>query len=118
MIEKHIVLEDIDPVVFYGVGNAHLQMLKALFPKLRIVARDNVIRVIGDEEQLSVFEEKVDTMLKHVLHYNSISEENIIDIVKGNKALMVLSFTAFPDVLSKRALLTNKDWLMHTRQKI
>lgn len=86
MIEKHIVLEDIDPVVFYGVGNAHLQMLKALFPKLRIVARDNVIRVIGDEEQLSVFEEKVEIMLKHVLHYNSISEENIIDIVKGNKA--------------------------------
>ena len=88
MIEKHIVLEDIDPVVFYGVGNAHLQMLKALFPKLRIVARDNVIRVIGDEEQLSVFEEKVEIMLKHVLHYNSISEENIIDIVKGNKAKM------------------------------
>ena len=57
MIEKHIVLEDIDPVVFYGVGNAHLQMLRSLFPKLRILARDNVIRVLGDDEQMCAFEE-------------------------------------------------------------
>ena len=85
MIEKHIILEDIDPVVFYGVGNAHLQMLKALFPKLRIVARDNVVRVIGDEEQMAVFEENVERMRKHVLHFNSISEEDILDIVKGRK---------------------------------
>lgn len=44
MIEKHIVLEDIDPVIFYGVNNANMQMIKALFPKLRIVARGNVIK--------------------------------------------------------------------------
>ena len=55
MIEKHIVLEDIDPVMFYGVGNAHLQMLRALYPKLRIVARDNVTRIMGDEEQMAAF---------------------------------------------------------------
>ena len=85
MIEKHIVLEDIDPVVFYGVGNAHLQMIKALYPKLRIVARDNVIRVIGDEEQMAVFEEQVETMRKHVLKYNRISEEDILDITKGQR---------------------------------
>ena len=47
MIEKHIVLEDIDPVMFYGIGNQYLQMLRALFPKLRIVARDNVMRILG-----------------------------------------------------------------------
>ena len=62
LIEKHIVLEDIDPVVFYGVGNAHLQMVRALFPKLRIVARDNVMRVLGDEEQMAAFEESTEKM--------------------------------------------------------
>ena len=56
MIEKHIVLEDIDPVMFYGVNNAHLQMIKSLYPKLRIVARDNVIRVLGDEEEMAKVE--------------------------------------------------------------
>ena len=85
MIEKHLVLEDIDPVVFYGVGNSHLQMLKALFPKLRIVARDNVIRVLGDDEQMATFEEQVELMRKHVLKYNRISEEDILDIIHGHK---------------------------------
>lgn len=85
MTEKHIVLEDIDPVVFYGVGNNHLQMIKALFPKLRIVARDNVLRVIGDIEQMGHFEESIEAMRRHVLKYNSISEEDILDIANGRK---------------------------------
>ena len=85
MIEKHIVLEDIDPLVFYGVGNSHLQMVKALYPKLRIVARDNVLRVLGDEEQMAQLEESVERMRLHVLKYNSITEEDILDIVKGRQ---------------------------------
>ena len=85
MIEKHIVLEDIDPVILYGAGNSHLQMIRALFPKLRIVARDNVIRVLGDEEQMCAFEENIETMRRHVLKFNRIGEEDILEIVKGKK---------------------------------
>ena len=85
MREKHIVLEDIDPVVFYGVGNGHLQMIKSLFPKLRIVARDNVVRILGDEEEIVKIEEDIETMRKHVVRYNTITEEDILDIVKGRK---------------------------------
>ena len=83
MTEKHIILEDIDPVAFYGVGNQHLQMVKSLYPKLRIVARDNVVRVLGDEEEMAAFEESVEKMRRHVLKYNSIAPEDILDIVKG-----------------------------------
>lgn len=85
MIEKHIILEDIDPVAFYGVGNGHLQMLKSLFPKLRIVARDNIIRVLGDEEVMCQFEENVESIRKHILKYNSIGDEDILDIIKGKQ---------------------------------
>lgn len=85
MIEKHIVLEDIDPVVFYGTGNAHLQMMKALYPKLRIVARDNVIRILGDEEQMAAFEESAEKMRQHVLRFNALKEEDILDIIKGHR---------------------------------
>ena len=85
MIEKHIVLEDIDPVVFYGINNVHLQMMKALFPKLRIVARGNVIKVLGDDEQMCAFEENVEKLRKHVVKFNTLKEEDIIDIVKGNR---------------------------------
>lgn len=85
MIEKHIVLEDIDPVILYGVNNTHLQIVKALYPKLRIVARDNVIRVLGDEEQMANFEENIEKIRKHVLKYNSINEDDLINIIKGRK---------------------------------
>lgn len=85
MIEKHIVLEDIDPITFYGVNNDHLQMLKSLFPKLRIVARGNVIRILGDEEEMAKIEEDIELMQKHVLKYNSITEEDILDIVHDHK---------------------------------
>ena len=85
MIEKHIVLEDIDPVVFYGINNVHLQMVKSLFPKLRIVARGNVIRVLGDDDEMERFEDNIEAMRKHVEHFNTINEEDILDIIKGRK---------------------------------
>lgn len=85
MIEKHIVLDDIDPVVFYGVGNAHLQIITSLFPKVRIVARDNVIRILGDEEQMAKLEEDIENMRKHISTYNVISEKDILDIVNGKQ---------------------------------
>lgn len=85
MTEKHIILEDINPVSFYGINNTHLQMLKALFPKIRIVARDNIMHVLGDEEQVGLFEENVEIMRRHVLKYNTISEEDILDITQKRK---------------------------------
>lgn len=83
LIEKHIILEDIDPLIFYGVNNSHLQMIKSLFPKLRIVARDNVMRLLGDEEEMAKAEEDIETIRKHVLQYNSLNDEDILDIIKG-----------------------------------
>ena len=103
MIEKHIVLEDIDPVMFYGVDNAHLQMIKSLYPKLRIVARDNVIRVLGDEEEMAKVEEDIEQMRKHLLKYNMLNDEDILDIVKGKqtkadsvKGVLVYSISGRP----------------------
>ena len=85
MIEKHIVIEDIGPVILYGVGNSNLQMVKALYPKLRIVARGNVVHVMGDELEMCAFEENLDKLQKHILKYNSLTEEEILQILKGEK---------------------------------
>ena len=86
MIEKHIILEDVDPIMFYGVGNAHLQMLKALYPKLRINGRGDVIRVLGDEEEISLFEANLKKLSAHLQKYNTLNEEDIIDISKGRQS--------------------------------
>ncbi|MBQ9498950.1 MAG: PhoH family protein [Bacteroidaceae bacterium] len=84
MIEKVIILEDIDPITFYGVNNANMQLIKALYPKLRIVARGNVIKVLGDEEEMRSFEENITKLEKYCAEFNSLKEEVIIDIIKGN----------------------------------
>lgn len=86
MIEKHIILEDVDSIMFYGVGNAHLQMLKALYPKLRINGRGDVIRVLGDEEEISLFEANIKKLSAHLQKYNTLNEEDIIDICKGRQS--------------------------------
>ncbi len=61
-------------------------MIKALFPRLRIVARGNVIKILGDEEQMCAFEENIEALRKHVLKFNSLKEEDIIDIIKGTRS--------------------------------
>ena len=85
MTEKHIVIEDIDPVMLYGVGNGHLQIIKSLYPKLRVTARGNVIRVLGDSEEMQRFERCIEQIRQHVLKYNAITEEDLIDIVNGRQ---------------------------------
>ena len=89
--------------MFYGVNNAHLQMIKSLYPKLRIVARDNVLRVLGDEEEMAKAEEDIEQMRKHLAKYNMLSEEDILDIVKGKqtkadsvKGVLVYSISGKP----------------------
>jgi phosphate starvation-inducible protein PhoH and related proteins len=83
--EKHIVIEDIDPRVLYGANNTYLRMLKALHPKLRIVARDNAIKVMGDEKAIADFESTVELLVNRCAKYNTLREADIIDIVKGRK---------------------------------
>ncbi len=85
MIEKHIILEDVDPVVFYGVNNVNIQMVKALYPKLRIVARGNVLHVMGDELEMCALQENVEKLQKHCLKYNSLTEEDILHILRGER---------------------------------
>ncbi len=85
MIERHIILDGIDPVTFYGVNNVHLQMLKKLHPKIRIVARDNVIKIMGDEDELEHFENVIKLLCEYCIKYNSINEEAIIDAVNGKR---------------------------------
>ena len=85
MIEKHIVLEDIDPVVLYGVNNVNMQIIKALYPKLRIVARGNVIHVMGDELEMCALEDNMLKLQEHILKYNTLTEEDVLHALKGEK---------------------------------
>ena len=82
-IERIIILEDIDPVVFFGTNNSNIHLLKTLYPKIRILARGNVLKVVGDEKELSSFEVKIKELEKFSIETNKLLEEDIIEIVKG-----------------------------------
>lgn len=83
MIERIYILESVDPVIFYGVNNVNMQLIKTLFPKLRIVARGNVMKVIGDEDESELFLKKIREEEKYCEEFNSLSEDVILDIIKG-----------------------------------
>ncbi len=89
MIERTYILENVDPVAFYGVNNVNMQMLKTLYPKLRIVARGNIMKIIGDEDELDTFLRKIKEIEKYCEEYNTLSEEILTDIVKGKEVAPV-----------------------------
>ena len=83
MIERIIILDSTDPVTFFGANNSNFQLIKSLFPKLRIVARGNVIKVVGDDLELAAFEEKIQELEKYCREFNMLNEEAINGIIKG-----------------------------------
>ena len=83
MIERIIIVDSVDPVVFYGVNNTNIQLIRNLFPKLRIAARGSIIKVIGDDAETSVFEQKVKKLEEYCAKYNKLPQEVIIDMVRG-----------------------------------
>ncbi len=80
-MERIIELTDIDPGIFFGVNNANLQLLKILFPKLRIVGRGSLIKVNGEAEEISVFEEKLKELEIFCAKYNHLGEDEIREVV-------------------------------------
>ncbi|MBD5191881.1 MAG: PhoH family protein [Bacteroidales bacterium] len=86
MIERIIIIDSVDPVAFYGVNNCNMHLLRNLFPKLRIMARGSVIKVIGENDETAAFEEKVKQVEKYCAEHNSITEDIILEIVKGSGA--------------------------------
>ena len=83
MIERIIIIDKVDPVTFYGVNNANIQLIRNLFPKLRMAARGTIIKVIGDDAETSVFEEKIKKLEDYCAKYNKLTSEVIIDTVRG-----------------------------------
>ena len=83
MIERIIIIDSVDPVIFYGVNNCNIQLIRNLFPKLRMAARGSVIKVIGDDAETKVFEEKMKKLEEYCAKYNKLTEDVILDTIKG-----------------------------------
>ena len=77
MNELLIELSEISPREFFGQQNEHIELLKKYFPKLKIVARGNKIKVFGDEEMLEEFDKRFSMLMDHFGKYNKLDENTI-----------------------------------------
>ena len=89
MQEKKIEIIGINPAELFGVNNSNLKHIKSFFPKLKIVARDTILNVAGEEELIDEFERKFDLIIKHYHKYNSVTENNIDNLMLEDGARMI-----------------------------
>ena len=89
MHEKTIEISGINPVELFGVNNANLKHIKSFFPKLKVVARGNLITIMGDEEVMDEFERKFELVIQHFHKFNAVTENNIDNLMleEGQKMI-------------------------------
>ena len=83
MNERNVIIDNVDAQIFYGVNNNNVNLIRNLFPKLRMAARGNVLRVIGEDSETLEFEKKIKELEAYAGKYNKLPEDVIIDIIKG-----------------------------------
>ena len=99
MIEKIIYLEGIDPVNVYGVKNARLDILKNYYPKLKIVARGDEIKVKGEENLIYEFEEKLQVIIEYFLKFKKLNDEEFEALIKGEGEILLSRKEDFDDAI-------------------
>jgi len=97
--ELVIELTEISPQEFFGQQNANIELLKKYFPKLKIVARGNKIKVFGDEELLEEFDKRFDELTGQFAKYNKLDENMIERILTSNSKADYTSSSSSGDVL-------------------
>lgn len=98
MSERIIPIESIDPRELFGINNKKLEFITGHFPKLKIIARGDMIKAIGDEDELNHFEEKIGLFVDHFNRYNRLTESNIERLL-GHEAEAVMTDSGGDGVL-------------------
>ncbi|MFV0268794.1 MAG: PhoH family protein [Draconibacterium sp.] len=98
-MDKQILLEGIDPLEFFGINNAKIELIKKLFPKINIVARGNALFVQGEPKEIKAFEKKFALILDHYYQYNILTEEIIIELMQSGVSSMEENGGSEPDII-------------------
>ncbi|MEO8210798.1 MAG: PhoH family protein [bacterium] len=77
MSEVIIPIDTFNPVEFFGVNDANLEVIRRNFPELKLVARGNEIKVIGDEKNIHLFSEKINRLIQHYQKFGSLTPDNV-----------------------------------------
>lgn len=85
MAEKILHLETVDPLDLYGVKCSRLEILKRAFPKIQIVARGHDVKLLGEEQQISDFEDKFRQVVHFLDTYNRLSDDDLVQILNNTQ---------------------------------
>ncbi|MBP5259821.1 MAG: PhoH family protein [Paludibacteraceae bacterium] len=85
MKEETLILTQADPVLFYGVNNANFRLLRILFPKVKLVARGNIVKITGEPKEVDECLDRMAAVERHIAKFNTINDETLIELVKGGK---------------------------------
>ncbi len=112
MNELKLTLEITDQVQFWGANNEHYELVKAAFPKLKIVARGNDVKALGDEAELKVFEQKFEQLVAHLEKYRKLSSNDVETILGSKKSLTTADETPTAAVNSGEVIVFGNHGLM------
>ena len=99
MTEKTISLDSINPLEILGVNDTNLSLLRNHFPKLKIIARGTEIKIIGDEDQIDLFDRKFSLLILHYERFGKLSEHDVLDLLEAEGEAEVSDSFAGKDVL-------------------
>ena len=81
MSEQIVQIENINPSDLYGANDQHLTKIKNLFPKLKLIARGDFVKVIGEDDEVNFFLDRLSALVEHIERFGSIGPNVIEDIL-------------------------------------
>ncbi len=99
MNELIIKIESNNPVEFYGINDRHLYLIKKHFPKLKIVARGDTLKVLGEQEELDTFERRMHMLQNYFSNNGRLTEDIIDEVMNGNGEKLAASSPDQNDVI-------------------
>lgn len=112
MNELKLTLEITDQVQFWGANNEHYELVKAAFPKLKIVARGNDVKALGDEAELKLFEQKFEQLVAHLEKYRKLSNNDVETILGSKKSITTADETPTAAINSGEVIVFGNHGLM------
>ncbi|MDY0201393.1 MAG: PhoH family protein [Bacteroidales bacterium] len=99
MDERLILIEGIEHLALYGVNNSNFNLITSHFPKLKLIARGDEIKVLGEEREILVLEDKIHKMINFFRRYNKLTEENVLDFLNETDDSIANAEEDFTDAL-------------------
>ncbi len=99
MTERVILLDGIDPVVMFGPNNRLLDQIQGYFPKIKLVARGNEIKCMGEAEEITLFAEKMSELIEYYQHYNRLDENDLERFLLNDDHMRTASSGDFEEAL-------------------